>query len=439
MGLVNVYTLFFSWLLMGSNFASGQTWSMQQCIDSALANNSKIKISMNAMELADLKYREVKSNLIPKINVNGDYKYMIDLPYQLMPLSIFGGPEGQFKEAQFGVPHNISGNVTLQAPLYSSQLYGAIKKTELAKQLVDIQAEKTQEDVFYEVSSMYRNGQLVLNQIVYIDSLVQNNQVLLTNIKNLKKEQLAIGTDVSKVELQLSLLSSQQANLKMNLDQILNGLKLYMGMELNANLEIEQQMALFELTDYPVNSSRDNQHLTIQSDILKAEISALNKSRYIPDVGVVGSYGVSGFGYDQEPNRFLNFYPVSFVGIKFSYPIFNGTVAHKQVLQKKLEIENIELQQELTLDARDLAIESALSKLKNSLSQVEISLLQLELSNNILKDEILMHKEGISSTNDVLRAQNELIVANQTYLTNLANCFAADLELKKTTNNILKH
>lgn len=364
---------------------------------------------------------------------------MIELPYQLMPLSIFGGPDGQFKEAQFGVPHNISGNIVVQAPLYSSQLYGAINKTELAKQLVDLQVEKTEEDVFYEVSSLYRNGQLILNQIAYLDSLIQNNQLLLTNIKNVKKEQLATGTDVSKVELQLSLLTSQQANLKMNLIQILNGLKIYMGLELNDELEIEPRIALFELTDYPVNPSRDNQHLTIQSDILQAEINALNRSRYIPDVGVVGSYGVSGFGYDQEPNRFLNFYPVSFVGIKFSYPIFNGTVTHKQVLQKKLEMENIQLQQELSLDARDLAIESALSKLKNSLSQVEISLLQLELSNNILKDELLMHKEGISSTNDVLRAQSELIIANQTYLTNLANCFAADLELKKATNNILKH
>lgn len=439
MKLVSAYRLVLLMLLIGSNFTFGQTWTMQQCIDTALANNSKIKISMNAAQLADLKYREVKANLIPKISVNGDYKYMIELPYQLMPLSIFGGPDGQFKEAQFGVPHNISGNIVVQAPLYSSQLYGAINKTELAKQLVDLQVEKTEEDVFYEVSSLYRNGQLILNQIAYLDSLIQNNQLLLTNIKNVKKEQLATGTDVSKVELQLSLLTSQQANLKMNLIQILNGLKIYMGLELNDELEIEPRIALFELTDYPVNPSRDNQHLTIQSDILQAEINALNRSRYIPDVGVVGSYGVSGFGYDQEPNRFLNFYPVSFVGIKFSYPIFNGTVTHKQVLQKKLEMENIQLQQELSLDARDLAIESALSKLKNSLSQVEISLLQLELSNNILKDELLMHKEGISSTNDVLRAQSELIIANQTYLTNLANCFAADLELKKATNNILKH
>lgn len=439
MKLVSIYRLFFAFLLMSSNLSLGQTWSLQQCIDTALVNNAKIKISKNATELADLKYREVKANLIPKINVNGDYKYMINLPYQLMPLSIFGGPDGQFKEAQFGVPHNISGNIVIQAPLYSSQLYGAINKTELAKQLVDLQAEKTEEDVFYEVSSMYRNGQLVLNQIVYIDSLIQNNQSLLKNIQNLKREQLATGTDVSKVELQLSILSSQQANLKMTLNQILNGLKIYMGLELSAELKIDEKIALFELTDYSVNTSRDSQQLAIQSDILQAEINALNKSRYIPDVGVVGSYGVTGFGYDQEPNRFLNFYPVSFVGVKFSYPIFNGTVTHKQVLQKKLEMENIELQQELTLDARDLAIESALSKLKNSLSQVETSLLQLELSNNILKDEILLHKEGVSSTNDVLRAQSELTIANQTYLTNLANCFAADLELKKTTNNILKH
>ncbi len=109
--LVNIHKLKLTLLLLITAFAvipatAQQVWTLQQCLDTARINNKNLQISRNSIELGKQKQAEVKSNLIPKINVNADYRYYFELPYQYMPLSAFDGPEGQFKQIQFGVPHN---------------------------------------------------------------------------------------------------------------------------------------------------------------------------------------------------------------------------------------------------------------------------------------------------------------------------------------------
>ena len=163
MKLVNIHIRKIILLVLLSNIGilNAQTWSLQQCIDTALVNNKNLQISRNNQQISEQKRKEVQANLIPKLDVNGEYKYFTDLPYQLMPLSTFNpqAPEGQFKEAQFGVPHNINANLQLSVPLYNAQLYSNIATTKIATEISSLQYKKTEEQVFFEVSNLYYNAQ----------------------------------------------------------------------------------------------------------------------------------------------------------------------------------------------------------------------------------------------------------------------------------------
>ena len=103
---IKVIALFLIILVTDIN-TQAQTLTLEQCIDSALLNNRNIRISQQDIILAGEKNKEVKSNLLPKLNGMADYRYYTDLPYQLMPASAFGGPAGTYKEVQFGVPQNL--------------------------------------------------------------------------------------------------------------------------------------------------------------------------------------------------------------------------------------------------------------------------------------------------------------------------------------------
>ena len=88
-------------VISGPELESGQVWSLQQCIDTAFAYNRSLQISKNNVSISEYRQKEANAGLYPKITAIADYKYFLELPYQLMPLTLFGGPEGQFKEAQF--------------------------------------------------------------------------------------------------------------------------------------------------------------------------------------------------------------------------------------------------------------------------------------------------------------------------------------------------
>ncbi|HRN38268.1 MAG TPA: TolC family protein, partial [Flavobacteriales bacterium] len=107
--LVNTRKLGLALILLAVGGAAlGQApFSLQQCVDTALARNAELLIGRNQVELGEERLKEAKANRLPKFTANGDYRWSIDLPYQFMPLSTFHpmAGEGQFKEVQFGVPH----------------------------------------------------------------------------------------------------------------------------------------------------------------------------------------------------------------------------------------------------------------------------------------------------------------------------------------------
>ncbi|MCK9320616.1 MAG: TolC family protein, partial [Bacteroidales bacterium] len=149
-----------------------------------------------------------------------------------------------------------------------------------------------------------------------------------------------------------------------------------------------------------------------------------------------GSYGQTGFGYDKKPNDFLKFFPTSFVGVQVSYPLFNGTVTYRKINQKKIEIQNNELQISLVTDQNNMLIGNANNRRGLMQKTISNTLAQINLASTVYEQTLLQQKEGTANLTDVLLADNALREAQQSYLSAIVEFLRADLELKKLTGNI---
>lgn len=434
---IHIHTLLLLFFLIGFQVAQAQVWTMQQCIDTAQVHNKNLQMSRNNIAIGEQKAKEAKGNLIPKVTVNADYKYFTNLPYQLMPLSTFNpiAPEGQFKEAQFGVPHNINANLQLSMPLYNPQVYGAIQTTKIASELTELQYQKTEEQIFFEISNLYYNAQILHNQLAFIDSNLLNAERLLKNIQLLNEQLLAKETDVSKVKLQVGQLTTQKENISSKYEQVLNALKFAMGISIEQKLQIEPNIQYQNTNEYTPTSTLDIRIIKTQKRLLSSEISTLNKSRFLPSLNLIGMYGTTGFGYNGLPNSFLNFYPIGYAGIQLSYPLFNGTVTLRKINQKIFELQNSELQFSLLTEQNNMQVENAKLQRMVAKKSVETTTEQIELAKTIYEQTILQQKQGTASLTDVLLADNALREAQQTYLSAVIDYLKSDLELKKLTGN----
>lgn len=437
--LVNIHKLKWFMILTGIMFpfsGQAQSWSLQQCIDTAMVYNKNIQISRNNMDIGTQKKKEAMSQLAPKINVTGDYKYFTDLPYQLMPLSTFNptAAEGQFKEAQFGVPHNISASIQLTVPLYNPQIYGGIAASKIASGLTELQYDKTAEQVFFEISNLYYNVQILQHQLSFIDSNLVNTTMLLQKMQLLKQQSMVKGTDVMKVELQLEQLKTQREIVANNAGQVLNALKLSMGISLNRNIQIDPEIHFTDADEYSHVPTVDMQIADVQNRLLKSELKTLKNSG-LPSVSLYGSYGQSGFGYDQKPNDFLKFFPSSFAGIQVSIPLFNST-KHPKINQKMIEIRNSELNLSIIRDQNEILTDNAESRRAVARKNIANTSSQTHLAKLVYEQTLLHQKEGTSGLTDVLLADSALREAQQHYLSAIIEYLKADLELKKLTGNI---
>ena len=438
--LVNTRKLILSLIVLsGWNIVQAQeVLTLKQCIDTAQVHNKTLQINRNNISISEQRKKEAQANLIPKVTANTDYKYFMELPTQLMPMNALNpqAPEGQFRNLQFGVPHNINANIQLAMPLYNPQVYGAIENTKIANELTQLQYQKSEEQVLFDITTLYYNAQILKHQLDFLESNLLNTNKLLKNIELLKEQLLAKGTDVSKVKLQAEQLSTQRENANNKYISILNALKLNIGISLEREITIVSEIEKETLTENNKGNILDLKIINTQNKFLKSELKTLNQSRFLPSLNLIASYGTTGFGYDKSPNDFLKFYPIGFAGLQLSYPLFNGTVTQRKINQKKLEINNNELQAQLIFDKNKMEIENVIRQriiAQNTIINTES---QIALAQKIYEQTILQQKQGTASLTDVLLGDNALREAQQNYLNATIDFLKADLEFKKLTGTI---
>lgn len=438
--LVSARKLFVALLIfIGWNTVQAQeVWTLKQCVDTAQVHNKTLQINRNHISISEQREKEAKANLIPKVTANADYKYFMELPTQLMPMNALNpqAPEGQFRDLQFGVPHNINANVQLAMPLYNPQVYGAIKNTKIANELTQLKFQKSEEQVLYDITTLYYNAQILKHQLDFLESNLINTQKLWKNMKLLKEQLLAKGTDVSKVKLQAEQLSTQRENIYNKYISILNALKLNIGIPLERNITVVSDIEQHTFLENSTVNVLDLKIIKTQNKLLNSELSTLNKSRFLPSLNLMASYGTTGFGYDKTPNDFLKFYSVGFAGLQLTYPLFNGTVTQRKINQKKLEISNNELQAQLIGDKNKMEIENAIRQRHTAQQTVVNTENQIDLAQSIYEQTILQQKQGTATLTDVLLSDNALREAQQNYLSAVIDYLKVDLELKKLTGTI---
>jgi outer membrane protein TolC len=415
--------------------AQAQTLSLEQCIDTALLYNRNIKLSQQDVNISSEKNKEIRGNLLPKLNGIADYRYYIDLPYQIMPQSAFGGPPDTYKEIQFGVPQNLSTSLQFTMPVFSSVTISAIKSSRIAMELSEIQKTKTDEDVVLEVSNAYYNAQILLNQLAFLDSnIVNTNKLLQTNML-LYLQQLAKGTDVDRLKLQLEQLATQRSTIFSQYQQVLNALKFLMGKPISDSIEVLINETSIAETDFQPKITSDMLLIDKKKEFYLSELNGLKNAR-LPSVNMYGVYGSTGFGTTGR-NSFFNFHPIGYAGGQLTIPLFNGMVTRHKIEGKQIEVNKTIIQKEMIEEKTSLDLVNAEMQYALATRNIAVVSSQIDLAKKIYSNTVLQNQQGVATITDLLSADNALRETQQNYLVALINLRKAELEYKRVTGNLL--
>lgn len=409
--------------------------SLQECIDLALANDQRARSADIDLRMAEARVDEHQANLLPKLRGVADFRHYTDLPYQLLPASFFGGPEGVYREIQFGTPDNIALNVQAQLPLVDVASWEGIHVAREAERLAGIQRERSREEVVLELSNAYYNAQMLQARRSFLDSNLLNTEAMLRNVELLHAQLLARGTDVDRLRLQRDQLRTQRERVEAQHEQVLDLLRLMMGLPSDAPLATEPASAPVQQAPATAKAT-PGLRLAEQSVLLRqAEIRLLKRSR-LPSLHGYGLYGSTGFGPIGTEGRY-DLYPVSYFGATLHVPLFNGTVITKKVRQKELELERAGLLRDAVADREGLEQRRATRDEALALRTLTDAEAQLALAERIRRSTLLQHTEGLATLTDLVLADQAVREGQQLYIDALVQLRKAQLELARLNGTLL--
>ncbi len=414
-----------------------QVLSLNEAVALANQQNFHLQLAEHDIRLAREKVNELKTALSPKISTALDYKYYIDLPYQLMPSAVFGGPPGIYKEAQFGVPHNLNFSAQVTYPLVNYGIRAGIETAEKGVELNELRKLKTAEDIALEVSNVYYNAQLLKNQENFIDSNISNTQKLLQLTRLLYEQRMAKGTDVEKVDLQLSQLHTQKINVENQYQQALNVLKFLVGKPLSEPVGIVVDPGEDQIPGLTENTLTEVRLTRQQIELLHEEKRAINKST-LPVINLTALYGTTGYAKTGS-NDFVKFFPLGYAGLQVVFPISSGGAVKKKLMVKDVEIEKARTQIALLEEKNAMEKLNIHRQLNTAFNNLKMNSQQIEHATNIYHNTLLLQKEGFASLTDVLFADATLREVQHNYMANLVALRKAELEYRKLTGNLLNH
>lgn len=319
-------------VLLASLFASAQQpWTLQQCVDTALANNRNIKQKELTRKTNEIAYQQARNNLLPNLNGSASQGWsfgrsqIADGTYQNLNVS--------------NTSFSLSSGITL--------FDGLKMKYNIDARMADLKAseanlEKIRQDIILSVSSAFL--QVLLNKELL---QISENQLELTQNKIEQQKSLVAAGKLAEGEMYELL--AQQSKEELSRTQAENSLKLSL-LDLGQILELSD----FEKLDVIVPADLMNNELQML-DAEKVYRSALNnrpevksaeyqlknseknvqiaKSAYFPSLSFGAS--VSGGYYNSVST------PMSTsLGFNLSVPIFNKMETRNQVKTAQINVES---------------------------------------------------------------------------------------------------
>ena len=335
-----------SMLMLTLTISAQKKWTMQECIDYAMANNITLQKSKLQKQSATEDLKGSKAALLPTLNASTNQSVGYQ-PWKDSGVSTV--TNGMVNTKVDKTYYNGSYAVNAQWTVWNgNRNTNTIKLNKITEDEAELQSKETANSIQERIAQLY-------TQILYLDENVKvNEQMLETAKKNEERGQEMVNVGkMSKADL--AQLSAQRATDEYNIvetrSQLLN-YKLQLKQLLEITDETEFDVAIPEITDtmvlkeVPTLQGVYEQALLNRPEIERSKLAikssdvnlSVANAGWLPTVSRTGSFGTSttslssnGWGKQMKTNF------DAMAGVSVSVPIYDGRSTKTSVNKAKIQ------------------------------------------------------------------------------------------------------
>jgi len=409
------------------------SFSLQQAISHALTNNYTAINAGRDIESAKQKKWETTAAGLPQINAGVDYQNSF-----VIQRVVFGD-----QEIELGSKHSMTARSTLSQLIFDGSYIVALQASKTYLKYYENAKQKTDIEVREMVVNAYGNVLLAEESIAILE---RNKSILsktLSDTQQTFKNGLIEEENVEQLQITLSTVNSNLSNNKRLVDISYKMLKIALGIDINAELNLTDKLdtltelnvaAAFSQTDFNATNNIYYQIAKNFEEQRTLELK-LQRSKALPTLAANVNFGYNAyanqFDFFSRDQKWFNY---SNLGVSLNVPIFSSFGRHAKTQQAKIALDQAKTQLIETEQKLQLQYESARSEYEFSIEEYATSKSNLNLAERIEKKQQIKFTEGLSSSFDFSEAQRQLYTAQQNYLQSMVNIINKKAALETIIN-----
>lgn len=424
-------------------------FSMNEAIDYALKNSYDSKAALKNIDAAKQKKWETVTIGLPQIDGKVDYQNWLKQQVSLLPAQLLDptAAEGDLAPVTFGTKQNLNATVTLKQLIFDGSYLVGLQSAKTYLQISKQAKEKTALTTRETVINAYGNVLVVEKSI---EILLRNKKV---NDRLLKEASLGFENGLVEEE-QVEQFEITKGNIDNNIraakrlkEIAYKMLNISLGNEINTALTLTDDLDGLVLVNTDLNLIAKGFNIDGHIDFKIAEndreskrlLMRLEQSKALPSLSAFVNYGQTAnsdtFSFFEGEQKWFD---SSLLGVSLNVPIFSSFRRRSKTAQARIALETADIRLEEIKMKLKLQAESAKSDYQLSIDTYETAKRNLNLSERIEKKQQIKFKEGITSSFDLLQAQNQLYAQQNNYIQSMLNIIASKAKLENALNTSTK-
>ena len=413
--------------------------SLDECIRIALNENPTIKVKEMEITRVDYSRKEVIGQLLPTINLAGQYTRNLSLQTMYMDT-----PNGTMA-IKMGSDNTHAGGLQAQIPLVVPQLWKSIKLSE-NQILQNVEAARANKlSLVNQVEKAYYA--LLLAQ----DSkrVIEENHATAKLNADIYKKKFDLGAaseyDVLRANVAVTNLEPSILEAENSINALLLQLKVLMGMDVRTQIAPSQQLSDFrgEMyaramsntlgSDTTLANNTSIKSLDLQTDYLKKALE-VQKMAWYPTLS--GSASMMWHSMNNgSPVSGLRWSRASSVGLTLAFPIFQGGQRYYKQKQAQIAVDEMKWQRENLERSLHMQVATQNDAIAKSLKQIESNEAGVNMAvkaNDIMQQSF---KIGAASFIQLRDTEDALMAARLSYYQAIYNYLVAESDLEYVLGN----
>lgn len=439
-------------LLLSVTGHAQEGYTLQQCLGYAVEHNSNAKKSALDREKAERARQEVLGALLPQISgsagLNDNLKkakfIMPNFMNNFLPEKMRDPNASEYMTIEMGTKYSANAGLALNQQLLNMSLFNTLDIAKVSKQMAELGALSTEEDVIAQTATLYYGVQITQ----YAASQMLRSVELVEQMLRMMEVNYASGlvkkVDVDRLRVNLTNLKTQQSAIESGLEVQKNLLKLQMGFEVTEpiivpalDLSLMAQQEIAAVGSPTFDPIRHIAYRQMQQRERMAELQErAKKYEYLPTLSLALNLQYNHMS-DQLFGGATNYgYPTAMVGVSLRMPIFSGGSRLAKVRESHFDL--LKAQEDLHALDQSLRMANLNASLKLRDTRRTIA---LQRDNQALAEQVLdlaqkNYSLGVASLSDVLNASQSLVQAQMSYASALGDYMKAFIDLKKSRGEI---